>query len=523
MPTLLDSKLKLRERLQQKRTMLETAGKLKPPELFRVTTEPHPLGEFLSVGDDGIAVLHCHIKQAKALEIQCKFLLVLAGWQSGKSSVGPPWLVREMRRQGPGNYLAAAPSFKLLDRYPVRGIDRLLGRILGLGEVIGGAMGEFRVSEAGHKRLWPEAHWPPFDPREPSRIIFGHADNPDSLASFTGKGAWLDEPGQKRFKQESNEEIRGRLSTTGGRMLYTSRPYAHHWLKTDVYERAERNRTMRAKNAELVSEGEPPLPFNPADDGYEVVHFESIDNPQFDRQEWEAAKLTMPPWKFSMKYRGQFTKPAGAIYGSFDPDFHKWPGSYVPDPKWRLYCGIDFGAPNFAAVFIAEEPATKKRVAFAEYRPPESKKIADHVQAMHAVIREAFGAQVKEWAKLTGRPEKEWERLPDVCVGGAKSEGQWRTEFSASSWPIHPPDQPEVEVGISRVFAAFAEDRLFITEDCPHLLADVQGYSREVDDNGEPISDTIEDKDTYHSADALRYVISYLDAKGLGFFAKVYG
>jgi hypothetical protein len=497
----------------------ETAGEIDPPPLFRPTLDPHPSGELVTVDpDDGTPVYHCHANQYKALHTHCRFLLVLAGWQSGKSSIGPPWLVQEMRRQGPGNYLAAAPSFKLLDKYPVPGISRLLGRILGLGEVVGGAMGEFRFSEAGHKRLWPESHWPKFDPLEPSRIIFGHADNPDSLASFTGKGAWLDEPGMKRFKQDSFEEVRGRLSTTGGRMLLTTRPYVHHWLKTDVYDRADRNRKMRRENKVREENGEAALPLNPADAGYEVVEFESIDNPRFKREEWESARLTMPAWKFDMKYRGRFTRPAGAIYDSFDPEYHVIPADYVPDPRWRIYCGIDFGAPNFAAVFIAEEPGTKKRIAFAEYRPQESKKIREHIDAMHKVMRRVFHEQAKTWAMMANREVADWTRLPDLCVGGAKSEGQWRTEFAAMGWPIREPDQPDVEVGISRVYSCFttAKDSLFISAACPLLIADVQDYSREVDDDGEPISDTIADKDTFHGADSLRYIVSYLEAKGTG-------
>lgn len=492
-------------------------GEIEPQPLFRLTTDPHPSGELVSIDDDGIPVYHCHKKQFKALNIHCRFLLVLAGWQSGKSSVGPPWLLHEMRRQGPGNYLAAAPSFKLLDKYPVPGISRLLGRILGLGEVVGGAYGEFRVSEAGHRKLWPESRWPDFDPLEPSRIIFGHADNPDSLASFTGKGAWLDEPGMKRFKQESFEEVRGRLSTTAGRMLLTTRPYLFHWLKTDVYDRADRNRKTRQKNESLIENGEFPLPLNPADDGYEVVEFESIDNPMFKRSEWDSAKLTMPSWRFDMKYRGRFTKPAGAIYDCFDPDFHILPGKdFVLPATWPLYCGIDFGSPNFAATFFYEnceefegptkggKPILKKSgkyVAFAEYRPNESKKVLDHVEAMRKII---------------GRSH------PDICVGGSKSEGQWRSEFAAAGWPIWEPDQPDVEVGISRVYATFAEDRLFLMDTVPYLINDVQSYSREVDENGDPIDMTIEDKDTFHSCDSARYLISYVERKCTGFLIAVH-
>jgi hypothetical protein len=469
---------------------------MRPPRLFRWRKGPSPTGEFITVGKNGIPDVWTHEGQDRARQSDARFVLVLAGAQSGKTALGPPWLLEEMQAKGPGNYILVAPTFRLLEKQAAPSLVRFFGTLLGLGAQVGN---EFRISESGHARIWPHL------PYQPTRIIFGYAENPDSLESLTAKAAWLDEAGQRGFKAASWEAIQSRLAINQGRVLFTSTPYEHGWLKTEVYDRAERNR--KAARDDLHP--------NPADAGFDSVSYESRMNPAFSQAEWDRQKLVLPDWRFAMRYKGQFTRPAGAIYDCFDEAFHKLP-SYVPEPSWRIYCGIDFGAPNFAAVFIAEEPGTKKRVAFAEYRPQESRKAADHVAAMHKVMRKAFKLQAEQWAAMSDATADAWTRLPDVCVGGAKSEGQWRTEFGAMGWPIHEPDQPDVEVGISRVYASLAEDRLFITEDCPHLLAEVQGYSREVDDDGEPISDTIMDKDTFHGADSLRYIVGYLEAKGGG-------
>ncbi len=486
---------------------LQAAGIMEPDPLFQVTTEPATTRDFVTVDSDGgLPTIHLHERQAQLWESTARFVAAVAGSQAGKTALGPWWLLREMRDKGPGNYLLVAPTFRLLDKQAVPTLQRALETILGLGHLIGGGSGEFRISEEGHARIWPAIHY------EPTRIVFGYAENPDSLESLTAKAAWCDEAGQAGFKATSHEAIQARLAIHQGRILYTSSPYVHHWFKHEVYDRAERNRIADRDG----------LPRNPADAGYDAVSYESRMNPVFSQAEWDRQKLILPKWRFDMRYRGLFTRPAGAIYDCFDPDFHVLPGGYEPETNWRIYCGIDFGAPNFRAKFVAEEPGTKKRVVFAEYCPKESRKAADHIAAMHAVMRKAFRNQAGTWAAMSGRPVTEWTRLPEVCVGGAKSEGQWRTEFGALGWPIKEPDQPSVEVGISRVYAAFAEDRLFITEDCPELLADVQDYSREVDDDGNPVSDTIEDKDDYHSGDALRYIVSWLEAKGGGFFAKVY-
>lgn len=480
-------KTELRQRREEKHR------RLTEQQLFHISDEPTGVrGQFLSVDRFGIPVLHPHKKQKRAITSRAKRLLVLAGWQSGKSVVGPPWMAREMKEKGPGNYLLAAPTFKLLDKQPVRMLGKFLGGILGLGEVVGGAAGEFRVSEAGHKKLWGTGPYSDmsYDPLDPSRIVFGHAENPDSLASITAKAAWLDECGQKSFKRESHDEISGRLGTTDGRILYTSRPYTFNWLKDDVYDRADRVRRGRAL---------------PPDAGYEVVEFESIDNPAFSRDDWEQKKATWPRWLFDMKYRGRFTRPAGAIYdcwrGWQGPDEHDVIGhvvpAFTPDPSWPRYVGTDFGSPNYAAIFLAESP-DKKLYVYREYVPEESKSMKEHIAEMR---KGELG-------------------LPRAAVGGAKSEGQWRIQAAEDGYPIHQPDQPDVEVGINRVYAAIKSDQLFVAANCVKLIDDLNTYSREIDDAGNVLND-IEDKETYHRADALRYIVSWLRRAGVDLLLKV--
>jgi hypothetical protein len=453
-------------------------------------------------GDD--LRLAFHPGQVRVWESTARFILVLAGTRSGKSSFSPWWLWREIETRGAGDYLLCAPSYKLLDKAAVPYLNEAFATYLGLGKLVGRAQGCFEISEAGEWALWEARQ------DKPTRVLFGHADEPESLEAAQYKAAVCDEAGQKRFKQESWEAIQRRLAIDRGRCLFPTTPYSLNWLKTEVHDRAVRN--LKGTSA------------NPtADAGYDLVSFESIMNPAFPLEEWERAKATLPDWKFDLFYRGIFSRPAGAIYDSFHPDYHVIPEEdgqpFVPPTNWRVYCGIDFGAPNFAAVFLAEEPATGKRVAFAEYRPRESRKIAEHIDAMHKVLRKSLAVEAENWAAMSDRNVSEWSRLPDVCVGGAKSEGQWRTEFSARGWPVREPDQPDVEVGISRVYACFtgAKDSLFISAACPRLITELKNYSREVDDDGEPISDTIMDKDMFHGADSLRYIVGYLEAKGTGF------
>jgi hypothetical protein len=392
-----------------------------------------------------------------------------------------------MKKMGPGAYIAAAPSYRLLDKGVLPELKHAFVELLQLGSIVGGAMGEFRFSEEGHRKVWPG------QPFSDARIVFGHADNPESLEALTAKAAWLDEAGQRRFKQESWEAIRRRLSIAQGPALFTTTPYiSSHWLKSDVYDRAIRAGTEKEM---------------PGDAEFGVVSFESRMNPAFPQQEWDNAQLSLPAWKFDLFYRGRFSRPAGAIYDCFDPSVNVIPSFQIP-AEWKRYVGIDFGAPNFAAVFLAEEPEARdengevlpsRLFAYHEYRPNEAKTAKQHIEAM----------------------KKLHPQLPHIIVGGARSEGQWRNEFRSSGWPILDPwpDMHEVEVGIDRVYAQIAEGRFFVTDNCVCLLEEFASYSRPVDEEGNPL-EGIEDKDTYHGLDSLRYIVGHLRQETQGVFIR---
>jgi hypothetical protein len=487
-----DSKKKLL-RLNRRRLQYLT-GTL---PLFEFTKEPHPENKLISQDEYGVHFVHLHAGQWPVAQSKARFVAAIAGSQSGKTTLGPWWLLREMQDRGPGNYMLVAGTFTLLGMQAVPTLKHALETVLGLGTVIGGSHGEFRVSEEGHRKIWPDGR-----PYEPTRIVFGYAANPNSLESITAKAAWLDECGAQEFKQESYEAIQARLSINRGRILFTSTPYVWNWFKYDVYDRAERNRNA-ARNE---------LPPNPADEGYESFNYESRQNPVFPMEEWERQKLVLPGWKFDSRYRGVFTRPAGAIYDCFDELIHKLPGKDFALPEgWPIYCGLDFGAPHFRATFLyqnmsevpgvykpGEKPkltGTNQYVAFAEYAPEESKKLADHVAAMRKIIG----------------------KNPDYCVGGSKSEGQWRSELAAAGWPTSPPDQSDVEIGIGRVYALLANEppQLYIMDTCPKLLEEIERYSRPVDEDGNALEGIV-DKDMFHSCDSLRYICQYIARLGDG-------
>jgi hypothetical protein len=409
------------------------------------TAEPAP---FCSLSADGRHLdFRPHPGQKRALDSPKRFVLVLAGSQSGKSSVGVLWLWEEIGRRGAGDYLCVAPSYPLMQK-------KMLPEFLRLFQTYKRS-GEYKSSERT------------FHFRDGvTKVFFGHADDPESLEAATVKAAWLDEAGQRRFRFGSWEAIQRRLAVHCGRCLLTTTPYDLGWLKQRLYD--------------------PWLKAGRDHPDIDVINFESTMNPTFPRAEFERARGSMPAWRFNMFFRGIFEKPAGLIYDCFTDQLNTCPRFTVP-PAWRRHLGLDFGGVNTAGVFFARDPAADppRYYAYREYL--------------------AGGRTAKEHAAelLRGEPG-----VP-VCVGGSKSEGQWRSEFQAAGLPVQPPAITDVEVGIDRCYGGFKSGQVIVFDDLAGLLDEINSYSRPVDEAGEP-TEGIQDKESFHRADAVRYIMSWL-------------
>jgi hypothetical protein len=411
---------------------------------------------------DGFLDYHFHPGQRAAWDATERTVCLLGGTQSGKTETGPPWLFREIQTRGPGDYLVVTPTFPLLELKALPAFRALFGDMLRLGEYTASPVRRFRFSPDGLRRTFGHAA-----PADPTTVFFGHADEADSLESATAKAAWLDEAGQRRFRLASKEAVDRRLAIHRGRTLITTTPYNLGWLKKKVYD------PWKAGAADV-----------------RVVQFPSVMNPAFPREEYERARRELPAWKFDLFYRAVFSRPAGLIYDCFDEAAHRC-RPLTPPAAWPRYLGLDFGGVHTAGVFVCEEPATKKLTAYREYRAG-GRTAREHAAALRA-----------------GEPRV------SLCVGGSRSEGQWRDEFTAAGLYVMAPEISEVEVGIGRVYGAFKRGELRVSDDCPVLLEQLATYGRPVDEDGTP-EEGIEGKEQYHELDALRYIIGYLRPTAFG-------
>jgi len=142
------------------------------------------LCEVTTVGTTTNVQWNFHEFQRQMMDSEKRFILVLAGTQGGKTSAVPAWLFKEIQLRGPGDYLFVTPTF----------------RIMGLG-TLNKSEKVFEFSEHGERLLFGDVQ------DQPTKVFFGHAQDPDSLESATAKAAVLDECGQKKFKLASFEAI----------------------------------------------------------------------------------------------------------------------------------------------------------------------------------------------------------------------------------------------------------------------------------------------------------------------------
>jgi hypothetical protein len=228
------------------------------------------------------------------------------------------------------------------------------------------------------------------------------------------------------------------------------------WLKSQIYD-AWRN----------------------GDTDYKVIQFRSIMNPAFPVAEYERAKRTLPAWKFEMFYNGQFTRPAGLIYGDFT-EANKIEPFAIP-ATWPRYMGVDFGAIHTAKLWAAQDPSNNFVYVYRE-----------------ALDGNMTTAQQVASAKAHERLQAAW--------GGAASEEQQRWDWRAAGLAVQKPGVIDVEAGIDRVIAAFKEKRLYVFSNLAGLIDELGTYARELDESGQP-TDKIKNKNDFHRLDALRYLV----------------
>ena len=394
---------------------------------------------------------------------------------------GPRWLYREIyggefypgvrhAGRGRGDYLAATSTYELFKLKMLPALLSCFEHLYNDGRYwAGDRLIELRDPETG--KFWAKKSSDPMW----GRIILRAASSEGGLESTTANAAWLDECGQSDFRITAWEAVLRRLSIAQGRVLGTTTPYNLGWLKTQIVDPWERG----------------------DDPDIDVIRFSSIANPAFPIAEYERARRTMQPWRFNMFYNALFEVPPGLIYQAWQ----EMKAAHIVEPfkipgYWPRYAGWDFGGVHMATLWMTRNPHTNELFVFNERMAGEMT-VKSHAQ------------ETKDWLDKRGTDEDGHSlRMHNTYMwGGSASEGQERRDYAEFGIPIMKPPVSSVEMGLDRGVSLLTSGRVKVFSTCKQFLDELDMYSREVDDLGEP-TEAIKDKANYHFCDCWRYMSS---------------
>lgn len=409
--------------------------------------------------ENGKLILDQHYGQSQAWQSLRRFVFILAGTQSGKTSWLGWWLWREILNtaspEGNNDYIATTASYDLFKLKFLPEIRSVFEHILRIGRYWSGE----RIIELKDpiKGFWAKR----VDDPMYGRIILRSAASPSGLESATAKAAIMDEAGQDEYTLETWEAVLRRLSLHQGRVCAATTLYNLGWIYSEIYQ-----------------------PWRDGDKDIDVIQFASVQNPAFPPAEFERARSKMQDWRFAMFYLGQFAKPAGLIYACFQDDWLIDPFS-IPD-DWERVIGVDFGGANTAKLWLAHDHDKDQWIAYKEELSGD-KSSQEHV------------AEVQEQT-----------RGDYLVVGGSASETQYRMDWSAAGLYVHEPPIKEVENGIDKVTELMKANRFRMFRTLSGLRDEIGSYRRKLDEAGNPTEEIL-NKRNYHRLDSLRYAATYIN------------
>jgi PBSX family phage terminase large subunit len=272
--------------------------------------------------DENLRVFTPHSHQRKVLDAKERFLVVVCGVQSGKTTVGGAWLLNEIKnhvKQGYlYDYLIAAPTVKMLEQSTLPKFNELFPP----------SWGRWKEKKGYYETTWNR------------RIYVRSLDEPNHIEGMTIGGAWLDEVGQA--KQLSWINVQARLAIHRGRCLMTTTPYNMGWFYRDVYKKAGTH-------------------------DIKLFSWPSISNPYFPKEDIERMQSILPESVFSRRYLGEFTPLEGLVYPDFSVDECVVP-PYTLLPESERFAGLDFGFANpTCLICVALHPKTNEYVVYREF------------------------------------------------------------------------------------------------------------------------------------------------------------
>lgn len=312
---------------------------------------------------------------------------------------------------------------------------------------------------------------------------------------------------RRRIRRSADRRMKER-SGAGGFIRYTGRIFmftSPNWedgCSSDEWASAEKRSNG---DPEALHVGRVPWP--------ETVYMreaESIENPSYSREAFEAARATLPADIFAEQYQGRRMRRSGLIYKEFRKDRHVIP---MPGPNeiraMRLGYGIDTGK-HFAAYLCGVDKDRRFFVLGETYT--EQLAISDNMEEVKETVDEvlspAWGVTLptldERYALLRDRldlwqVDNATQHLEDLMDG---------LDVPVQRDPAASGGKGSVLSGIDFIRELMKNDRFFVVESCEWLLWELAHYIWTVVANRGITSQRalMPQKKNDHACDAVRIV-----------------
>jgi len=391
-----------------------------------------------------------HSGQAEAISSKKRFVIVLAGLQGGKTFCGCVWTQLEIQKNQDKNHLICALSKDQLDSVVIT---------------------KFLEMFPAYKPFYKAGERTIYLPTG-GKVFFKSLEDPKYVEGITAHSAWIDEADLITYP--AYLVVRGRVNATMGRMLLTSSIADNSWL------------------AEYVTKL--------SDDRYDIVSWQSRENPAFSGEEWEALKEELDPSIFRRRYEAKLDFAKGLVYSNFDVKskvIDEIPPTEVID---KAFIGADWGFNDPTAIVIILVSSMRRAYVWKEFYVEGAQ-----IDVVVAIFKK-FLKDIKEKFNL------------GATIFADPSNKQFLQSVMGMLHHDILPGERDIFNGTAAVRNLIFQGRFFIFRGCENTLKEIRTY-RFKEKHWERLEEP-EDRNN-HLLDAIRYVLASYPLGAIKYNPKV--
>ena len=404
-----------------------------------------------------------HDLQLQAINCLARYLVLVAGVQSGKTTSGARnFWNRIMRENDPSAvYWLIAPT---------TGIGKVMRRNF-VQCAPPGWLPNPQGSGAAFERAWTL--------KNGATVEFHSAHKATNLVAETLRGAWLDEF-TLMVASVWHVSLRGRFATTGGWAIFTGTPRGPNWGYEDIWRRTQSSDDLYDPDGDWVGFTWHSAA-NPLVSADEVANAKATLPDAFYRREWEAS------WEaFHGQVFGHFTK-ATCVFDLTKVLQRKLEGDLIDG-------GVDWGYGKPGALVVGRYNGDDTWDVVHEKHEPKRLTgwwIERFKEAHLSFGIHTFWCDGAEPDRImeARRALRKWARELDIPVPRVRS----AKAAKKRRWP-----------GIRHVASLFKQGRVRVHRDCSVFVAQHLGYKFKENRQGDDLDEIEQGND--HTCDAFRYM-----------------